>query len=220
MEIINTPAFGGIELPRELRGELQWINYFKTNVDSFSGNRVNAGRIISALNEGFEYTMGNLYMLDIFVAKQPQIIIAPENYPGKALMFTSGNGSNVFVRMNYLEIMSSLDAEVSEQEIHLDGSVFFEGKLLDMFRLAGVEESHHAVFNQNFSRSGPKYSDSFDINLSEYDSQNEEFFALEWQIRYAKEKRLPVETLNVLVDRYSKAQKIRDSLVKNAAPDY
>ena len=84
---------------------------------------------------------------------------------------------------SFLETCSKLDMFSVYTVTRADGGVAYKGTIPNLFRLAGVEEFHHSVYEQYKGKQ--QGGDPLKESIPEYDAQDNEFRALRWQARHA-----------------------------------
>jgi len=92
--------------------------------------------------------------------------------------------------------------------VRVDGRVGYQGTFPERYRLVGVEESHHAIFQQRkgtHEQVNPLLED-----VATYDAREWEYRALVWQLRHAREQGMTSVTVEGLERRLSEAKRHRE----------
>lgn len=143
-------------------------------------------------------------------------------YPSPRLAIAYGQGyqptmkldplSNAaVVGVDFLSTLSQLDAKNPVALKRDDGAVIFRGKVDDFAYFRGLEEAHHA---RTMGAAVTEYADALTMTLDEYEGRDEEFSALVYMQKKAKEKGMPDATLQFLAERVSQVIQYMTNQVK------
>ncbi len=201
-------AFGPLQ---ELNTPLEWSDWLHANAKGFKGNLTNAGLLMSEFVAGRNYVIDKLNSKNLKGFERPKVVILTDDFAAPSPIGSALGGHASFVKQSFLEEYSLLDMYATTTVTRADGEVAFHGTIPDMFRLAGVEETHHGVFEQ-IKKDIPSGVNPLSSSIAEYDAKEIEYRALKWQIRYAKEHHLPEHTINRLKERLEAARTIRTDL--------
>lgn len=76
-------------------------------------------------------------------------------------------------------------------------TLVFHGRFDDMYRLFGVEEEDHALYEQRFGDHS-SIQDPSSVSLEEYEAQPHEYSALQKKLHIAEQKQMPQNTIDFL----------------------
>ena len=92
----------------------------------------------------------------------------------------------------------------------------FRGTLIDCLGSVAVEEAHHSVLNQIRGVPASAIMGAADTFATVYRSQEHEFDALKWKLRYAQEMGMSEETIQVLREQLAAARIMRQLSISQA----
>ena len=199
---------------RELTTAQEWQDWLSSNLPDFKGNYENAGLLMASLTIGRNYVIDKLSSRGLKGFEKPKVVILTQDSATSSPIGSALGGHVQFVKRSFIEEYSQLDMSAKASVTRTDGEIAFIGTVPDMFRLAGVEETHHGIFEQ-INKDIPPGVDPLSSSMAEYDAREVEYRALRWQIRYAQEHNLPQHTIDKLKERLASAKQVRIDL-KNA----
>jgi hypothetical protein len=174
--------------------------------NNFPGNNENAASLIMAVHEGATFVHNGFSERKIPI-EQPMIGLITEPNILPANVCVDQNTRTIYLKAAFVEHFSHMHPDTKIQHNTNLGEPYFRGRLSDMFRLFGVEEAHHDVYNQ---LKGPHEGIENDsLPLAPYDADEREYQALRWQVRYAKQTGMPEQTRTLLEERLRNAQEVR-----------
>jgi hypothetical protein len=206
---VFTSIFTGVD-PTDYARRGRWEVWFgrPSNAEKFNGDIQNAISLLVGLGEGIHYTFDKFKNKMEDTPRLPQFAFVFESKPHIPMVGTSNEGEVVFVRWDFLEARSKRDIHKVEP-VHRKNEVANVASSLDVFRLAGVEEGHHSIFLRVKPESawGPVADSS--MTVAQYNARTIEYLPLIWQIRFAKERNLPPETIAHLEAKYREVRLLR-----------
>jgi len=175
-----------------------WSEYIKGNFPDFKGNVENASTLLLSFADGIKATCKDKdlkTMLPFALVNSEGVINSP---------FISNDEYGFLIRLSQLERDSqNIEGNCSLQR--KTGEVIFTGKIQDFYKLVGAEESHHHWFRkEKIDYKYPKHTPT-DLSVVEYDSQEIEYQALEWQLKLAISESMTDRTVKLLKDRFDAA---------------
>lgn len=181
-----------------------WESFLEKNLKDFSGNRKNAAKLLDEWTKGMRYVRNKLSEKGLKM-KDPRICLidAGGNLP-YSIGYTSGL---VFVKISFLEEYSKLDMSAIYTVTRADGEDAYEGTIPNLFRLAGIEEFYHGVYEQY--KGEQQGDDPLKKSIAEYDAADHELRALKWELRHALEEGMDPITIKNLENRIENAYKVR-----------
>lgn len=182
----------------------QWETWVNANLESFEGSKNNAARLLYETTTGMKWLNEKLKTKGLSDLKMPTLVVLTKEEGPHPIGHTSGF---VYIKQSFLEEYSNLSMTDTYTVTRADGEVAYQGMIPSLFRLAGVEECHHEIFEQYKGRQ--KGIDSLAQSIAEYDAQNIEYQALRMQLRHALEQNMNSMTITKLEDRIEKAGEIR-----------
>jgi hypothetical protein len=208
-QIDNSLEKGDAVFPRERQTKIsEWKRFIRRNIRHFDGDINSAAKLLFAFQKGSEYIcekfspkFGNF--------KRPDIMILTNEKKSVSPFGCVQNDNKIFVEKSWLERFSKLEHDIIYEVRRHDGELVHMATPDKSFELAGVEETHHSLFYEIkgpiMGRVGPG-----DTDIASYDSQQDEYRALRWQIQYAVENNFPQKTIDVLRSRLVRAQAIKN----------
>lgn len=176
---------------------------------NFKGDIAQASVLMS------EFGQGRNFIRDFFKGKvaleYPDIyIVRKSNADPRAFYHLGDFGGKMgtFVNKGHLE-------DASKQEIHQDDAIFtseeykFSSNIRTRFYLAGVEETHHAVFDA--LNPGHESPARYGMSKEEYHASEDEWQALHFKIKAAKERRIGKTVVDRLCELRDASAEIRTS---------
>lgn len=188
--------------------EEQWEEWITLNMDNFKGDVHGASIMMHQLAYGINDTHSKLKDKGLLDFQKPKIVVLSdgEEYASTPVAYLD-DVNLVFVKKSFLEEFSKLSMTTQYDVARADGSVVYNGTILHMMQLVGVEECHHAAYNKY--KKDPGGIAPLSITLEEYDARDDEYMGLRWQLRYAKNNKFPEVTITRLRTRIGQAQEIR-----------
>lgn len=180
-----------------------WENYVKSLKD-FDGNATNAAVLLWYFAEGVRDSL----KVNIVDSPLPLAVFKTESeFP----RFLSSDEHGLILDQKKLEEYSLQDY-ADNVEIKNNDEVTYSGKIGNVYRLGGAEESRHHWYREKNNLKG-KYSQQTAKELGNvgYDATDIEFDGLEYQISYARTKNMGDETIGILESRYSQAKVYREN---------
>lgn len=187
--------------------EKQWGDFVNDDLESFSGNKENAARLLFQLCKGVRYVRDKLRGKGLKIETVPiPAVLVDEKGVDTPILRVPGF---ILVKKSFLEEYSEFDMDAIYTVARADGEVAFEGKIPSLFRLAGVEEFHHEVFGQ-YKGNVEEPLSPLTQSIADYDSQEHEYKALRWQVRHALETGIDSVTIDKLQNRLLSAKLSRE----------
>lgn len=197
------------------KNQQEWFVWLSENLESFNGNLANASLLMADFVTGIDYIIETLASRSHRIRElpNPDLVITPEIAENLPPIGYNSEDHEIYVAQPFLEMASKLDMERIVTTHAFNGEVGFRGTPPDIFGLAGVEEGYHAIFAQfkdhvHQSLSGDNNS------LAQYNAQEDEYRALKWQIRFAREHNMPAETTEILQEQLEQARALRSARFK------
>lgn len=192
------------------KNQQEWLTWLSENLESFDGSLTNASLLMTHFVEGLNYIIKTLTSRGLRIECLPDLVI-----PFKIAEHLPPIGYNlddkeIYVVKTFLELASRLNMEKMETAYTRNNEVGFKGTPPDIFLLAGVEEAYHAVFTQ-YKDHGHQEDLSGDCSLAEYTAQEDEYRALKWQIRFARDHNMPAETQKILQEELEQSRALRSA---------
>lgn len=192
-----------------------WGNFFTNNLEQlqgFEGNTGNASQLMASFDVGREYILGQFG--EVFKEEKdiPSLSITvnvPSEYPP---VFHDSESNKTVIRKRFIENASRLDP--NEHRALRDrggaGEIVLVGTVNDLFLLAGIEETHHAVYGHlhpdEDADTGHKRND---LTRAQYNALDPEWQALDFKIKYAREHNMSEETIRFLSEIQNTAKEVR-----------
>lgn len=202
----ESPGYNAVSPVEELTSKDAWFMWLEETLPEFSGNLEHAAYLMWA------FSMGRRYILT-----RPEYRTQPIKPPMIALLLDDTEehemgcigGEITYIRGSYLAKMSQHHPGDGIRITSINHTISFEGKVIDHFGLAGIEETHHALYIQLH----PDVAGNIDplhvpMSQAEYDVQEMEYQALGWQLKFAKARPLSERTTQILQLRYDAATSI------------
>lgn len=184
-----------------------WMRWIAQTFPEFKGHLEGAAILMGAFIEGKMFVQ-NEFQKEGRDFNSPDLAISRQVSGMAPVVGKIGNSNQMYVDISYLEMCSKYDPETSGSSTgYEDNIVLHKGTIVDFFRLAGVEETHHAIREQ--IKGEP-------INLIDnrdsiaYQAQDHEYEALEMKVKFAKKKNMRKETIEVLEDLLKETIKYRN----------
>lgn len=193
----------------QLSSQQEWANFIDTNIPDFKGNSESAARLMMSYQKGRDYIHSKFSPKFGNFEKPDLTIVLNESQVGGSPFGSVDGASKIFVTKSFLEQYSEYDANYSHSVTRKDGEIVFSGLPDEVFQLHGVEETHHSLFHELKGPTSQKVQPT-SVSLASYDSQEDEYRALRWQIQYATENHLSNEAITILNSRLEQAQKVRN----------
>lgn len=184
---------------------LQWEEWIKGNVPNFSGNQQNAARLLYESSNGIKYVRDRLKSKGLTSFHTPLLVVLLKGVDANSPIIHSDGF--VCIKQDFLEKYSELTMTDTYAVTRADGHVAYQGTIPNLFRLAGVEESHHEAFEQ--FKGKQNVINPLLESIAEYDARENEYRALGWQLRHAQEQGMESMTVEKLKERLLKARAVR-----------
>lgn len=208
-ELFTPQPFDAMGPSGELHTEGQWKTWLQINIPDFTGNIDQAGTLMACFSQGREYVLREFTRRGLKNISAPHVVILLRESQAVSVIGATNQGRDVYIKRSYLEECSNYDlTSIGNVARKADRTVLYEGTIADMFRLAGVEETHHSVFAQ-IKPDEVEGIDPATVSVPQYDAREDEYRALKWQIRFAKKRNMPEVTINLLQRRFEAASKLR-----------
>lgn len=189
----------------------QWEQWANSNLEDFFGNKANTSRLLFEATQGMKYVRDKLEGKGLSNLRLPTLVVLVKEEGPNPIGHTSGF---VFIKKSFLEEYSNLTMNDAYTVTRADGDVAYQGTIPNLFRLAGVEESHHEIFEQ--CKNKQNGNDPLLQTIAEYDAKDHEYRALRMQLRHAIESGMQNMTVAKLQDRAAKAQEVRQQRPKTS----
>lgn len=168
------------------------------------------GRLVVATISGMQWLSRRLFCKRLLYASSPRLFITTkDNKLHSGIAYATDPGV-VAMQKSFLKKYADCDHEKIWNLSTDIGEIAFEGFVPDFFYLCGVEECHHAIFSQY---KGNQNSSNHSLSIAKYDADEIEFRALKWQLRAARERIMPLCTVDRLRHRVEEARQIRKESV-------
>lgn len=131
------------------------------------------------------------------------LITADPQQPDNWLSYF-GDGNVVALSSRVLQWNTRLTPQESKSHyMQLQGKneIVFQGRHDDLYRLSGVEEEDHALYEQRFGKHSSIQNLCSVSTREEYDAQPHELSALQMKLSVAEQRQMPKETINFFRNR-------------------
>jgi len=196
---------------RELTIQAEWKQWLENTFENFEGNLDNAALLMTAFTQVKSYVFEKLTTRGLKDFQRPHTIILLDDVA--IPVGEVEKGKYVYIAKKYLGEMSQNDMQRETTVTRPEGAIAFQGLIPDLFRLDGVEETHHAAYHQTKTNVEPLL-DPISTPMEEYDAREIEYRALKWRVRYAEEQKMPEVTVNLLRKRLEAANTVRANIRK------
>ena len=211
----NAPSYDYIGPSQRLYSREEWKSWLnQPEVIEGNNNIDNAARLMEIHTQVMDEVTQQIIAegLKNFTPPDTHILINEKKADG-ALACTD-DGRSVLIKKSVLEQISQIEPEGADSITakNRKGDVLFEGTPADFIRLATVEETDHADFDQNPPATiliPAEKEDPQSLTLAEYDATDIESRALERQLSYAQQHSMSQHIISHLQARISLKNLIR-----------
>ncbi len=195
----------------ELNTAESWSSWLTEFFPTFEGNFETAGLLMASFTEGKKYLLDTLRTRGLTNFVVPAVLLLLQDSATHSPMGSQLDAGCIFVKLSFLQEYSLLDPSVVRTITRADGEHVFTGTMIEFFGLAGVEETHHFIFEQIKNISSPVI-DPLQVTVAEYDARENEYRALLWQLRFARKKNMRDSVCIKIRERLEAARIVRSSV--------